>query len=48
MRLRYLIPVALIVCVATGGFITSRAAGDRQQSFSVAAAELRAAWDRGA
>ena len=46
MRLRYLIPVALIVCVATGGFITSRAAGDRQQSFSVAAAELRAAWDR--
>ncbi|HWF57989.1 MAG TPA: L,D-transpeptidase [Candidatus Dormibacteraeota bacterium] len=45
MRLRYLIPVLLIVCVAAGGAATAHAAGDRQKSFSEAAGQLRARWD---
>ena len=45
MRLRYLIPALLIVCVATGGGITAHAAGDRQRAFTGAAAQLRAQWD---
>ena len=45
LRLRYLIPALLIVCVATGGGITAHAAGDRQRAFTDAAAQLRAQWD---
>ncbi len=46
MRLRYLIPpLLLLVCVVAGGAVTAHAAGDRQRSFSVASAELRAQWD---
>jgi lipoprotein-anchoring transpeptidase ErfK/SrfK len=45
MRLRYLIPVFLIVCLAAGAAVTAHAAGDRQKSFSDAAAQMRAAWD---
>src|ERR1035437_944935 len=37
LRLRYLIPALLIVCVATGGGITAHAAGDRQTAFTDAA-----------
>jgi lipoprotein-anchoring transpeptidase ErfK/SrfK len=46
MRFRFLIPVVLIVCVAASAAVTAHAAGDRQKSFSDAAAQLRAQWDR--
>ncbi len=46
MRLRYLIPALLIMCVAAGGGITAHAAGDRKNSFGDSAAHLRAQWDR--
>jgi lipoprotein-anchoring transpeptidase ErfK/SrfK len=46
MRLRYLIPVLLVVSVAAGGAVTAHAAGDRQKTFTDAAASLRAQWDR--
>jgi lipoprotein-anchoring transpeptidase ErfK/SrfK len=46
MRLRYLIPVLLIVCLAAGAAVTAHAAGDRQRTFTNAAAQLRAQWDR--
>jgi lipoprotein-anchoring transpeptidase ErfK/SrfK len=45
MRLRYLIPIFLIVCLAAGAAITAHAAGDRQKSFSDAAAQMRTVWD---
>ena len=45
MRLRYLIP-PLLLCVVAAGVVTAHAASDRQSSFSTAAAQLRAQWDR--
>src|ERR1700676_3704421 len=45
MRLRYLIPAFLIVCVAAGGAVTAHAAADRQRTFADGAARLRAQWD---
>jgi lipoprotein-anchoring transpeptidase ErfK/SrfK len=45
MRLRYLIP-PLLLCVVAAGVVTAHAASDRQSSFSNAAAQLRAQWDR--
>jgi lipoprotein-anchoring transpeptidase ErfK/SrfK len=45
MRLRYLIP-PLLLCVVAAGGVTAHAAGDRQGTFSSAAATLRAQWDR--
>lgn len=45
MRLRYLIPTLLIVCVASGGAVTVHASGDRQRTFSDGASALRAQWD---
>ncbi len=46
MRLRYLIPPLLLVCVAAGGAVTAHASGDRQAAFTTGAAQLRAEWDR--
>jgi lipoprotein-anchoring transpeptidase ErfK/SrfK len=45
MRLRLLIPVLLVACVAAGGTVTVHAAGDRQRSYTDAAGQLRARWD---
>jgi hypothetical protein len=44
MRLRFLIPVLLVVSVAAGTAVAAHAAGDRQQAFGDAAAQLRARW----
>ena len=48
MRRRFLIvPLLLVVCAAAAGAaVTAHAAGDRQHSFSDAATQLRAQWDR--
>lgn len=47
MRLRYLIPPALLlVCAATGAAITAHAAADRQHTFTAAAGQLRGEWDQ--
>lgn len=46
MRLRFLIPVLLIACLAGGGVVTAHASGDREKSFAGAATQLRAEWDR--
>ncbi|MBJ7593406.1 MAG: L,D-transpeptidase family protein [Candidatus Dormibacteraeota bacterium] len=47
MRPRYLIPpLLLLVCGVAAGAVTAHAAGDRQKSFTDAAAQLSAQWDR--
>ena len=46
MRLRFLIPILLLVCAAAGGAVTAHASSDRQRTFAGAAAQLRAEWDR--
>jgi L,D-transpeptidase catalytic domain len=46
MRLRFLIPILLLVCAAAGGAVTAHASSDRQRTFAGAAAQLHAQWDR--